>query len=98
MNYKIALGAERELEAILSYIHEDNPRAAENLEEQFFALFEHLGNMPGMGHIREDLTKRENVRFFRLRGYIIAYRTDVEPILIFHIVPGAMNLLPHMFE
>jgi hypothetical protein len=23
---------------------------------------------------------------------------NVEPILIFHIVPGVMNLLPHMFE
>lgn len=98
MSYKIAPSAERELEAILLYIAEDNPRAADDLEERFFALFENLGNMPGMGHVREDLTERENVRFFTLRSYIIAYIIGVEPILIFHIVPGAMNLLPRMFE
>jgi toxin ParE1/3/4 len=98
VSYRLAPSAERELDAILLYIAEDNPRAADDLEERFFALFEHLGNMPGMGHLREDLTKRDNVRFFTLRGYIIAYITEVEPLLIFHIVPGAMNLFPHMFD
>jgi len=98
VSYRIVPCAERELDAILLYIAEDNPRAADDLEDRFFALFERIGNMPGMGHIREDLTKREDVRFFTLRGYLIAYRTEVEPVEIIHIVSGAMNLLPQIFE
>lgn len=98
MSYRITARAERELDEILFYIAEDSPQAADRLEERFFRVFERLGSMPGIGHIREDLTERECLRFFTLRGYLIVYRIDVEPLEIIHIVSGVRDLLPKLFE
>jgi plasmid stabilization system protein ParE len=52
-----------DLQEIWEFISEDSFDAADRVLEDFYAAFSQLAEMPGMGHIREDLTK-QNVLFW----------------------------------
>lgn len=59
MNFGYVLGreAELDLDEIWEYIASDNPDAADRWIGKLFDAFEALGKMPGMGHVRKDLTR-----------------------------------------
>lgn len=50
-----------------------------------------LAQMPGIGHVREDLAD-ETLRFLPVRSYLIIYRPDARPIQIVRVVSGYRDI------
>ena len=89
--YVLAPEALQDLQDIWNFIAADNPEAASALQEEFFRAFDGLAAMPGKGHPRKDLTDRE-VLFFRVRSYLIVYRSDSTPIQIVAVLHAARDV------
>ena len=90
-HYYVSELAERELVEIWDYIAAENKTAADKLMERFFDAFEKLGEMPEMGHRREDLTSRP-VRFWSIDRYMVIYKPEPLPIEIVRVVSGWRDL------
>ena len=49
-------------------------RVAERVLDQFAGAFDRIGETPGIGHRREDLTEDDRIRFWSVGPSLIAYR------------------------
>jgi plasmid stabilization system protein ParE len=61
---------------------------------QFASFLRHSGELaetPGMGHYRKDLVA-EPLRFWRVRDYLIIYRSDKKPIEIVRVLHGKRDV------
>jgi plasmid stabilization system protein ParE len=54
--YVLSEDADRDLDGIWDYIAEDSIAAADQWIGRLFDAFDAIGNTPGIGHKREDLT------------------------------------------
>src|SRR5437764_3170818 len=81
-SYELTTEAKRDLETIGEYIAGEASvdRAVKVLSELDEAFLK-LGDMPGLGHFREELLD-QRYRFWSLYSYLIAYRADLRPIQI----------------
>lgn len=89
--YVLSADADRDLDEIWEYIAADNVEAADHWIEALFDAFEALGQTPGMGHKREDLT-RYPVLFWPVGGYLLIYRADRRPIEIVAVTQGSRDV------
>jgi len=81
-----------DLVAIWQYLADnDCGAAADRVIERLYTEFRKLGEMPGMGHYRDDLLDRRH-RFWNVWSYVIAYRWEKKPTQIIAIVHGARDL------
>jgi len=81
MNRFVLTGpAERDLDQIKNFLSEDI-RAALKL----------LGNKPGVGHLREDLTVRP-VKFWPIYSYLIVYDPETKPVQILRVLHGMRDV------
>jgi len=93
MKYEIVwlVEALSELEAIKSYIEQDNPSAATKLIDQLLKRVRQLAEMPGMGHVDEEVSEFRNtvVR----PNYNIFYRVEekTRTVFIAHIWHSARS-------
>ena len=81
------------LEDILSiweFIAEDSVEAANRVLGKLNEAFQQLVQMPGLGHRRRDLTKRD-LRFWTVYSYLIIYRQS-DPLLIVRVLHGKRNV------
>jgi plasmid stabilization system protein ParE len=79
---------------IWSYIAQDNPRAANQVEASVFHACELLAGSPLAGQVRRDLTPLP-VRFWVVHpysNYLIVYDPESKPIRIIRILHGARNV------
>lgn len=90
-SYELTPKAQNDLSEIWFRIAEDSIDLANRIEAEFYALFESLGQMPGQGHSRKDLTKRP-VLFFPLYSFLVVYQPDVKPIRIVAVVRGKRDV------
>ncbi len=79
-----------DLDDIWEFIARDNPDAADHLREEIYEAIRALVPSPHMGHRRPDLTSRP-LRFWSVRGYLIAYAPDEKPLLIVTVIHGSRN-------
>jgi plasmid stabilization system protein ParE len=89
--YILGPDAELDLDAIWEYIAKDNIDAADRWISRLFGAFEALGQTPGMGHVREDLTLYP-VLFWPVDAYLIIYRTGGDPIEIVAVCQGSRDI------
>jgi plasmid stabilization system protein ParE len=89
--YDVSAEAQNDLFEVWQRIAEDSVDLANRSEGEFYHLFESLGQMPGQGHTRKDLTKRL-VLFFPLHSFLVAYQPDVSPIRIMAVLRGKRNV------
>ena len=80
-----------DLEAIWDYIARDSIDAADRWIAKLFEAFEALGQNPGMGHKREDLT-RFPILFWPVGAYLVIYRTQRSPIEIVAVTQGSRDI------
>jgi plasmid stabilization system protein ParE len=98
--YILSEDADRDLDEIWDYIAEDNIDAADQWIARLFAAFEAIGNTPGIGHRREDLTAYP-VLFWPVGAYLVIYRATSQPIEIVAVTQGARDIpafLHHRFS
>jgi len=89
----LAPAALGDLEDIWDYytIELQNPEAADRIRDELFAAFRKLVKTPGLGHFRSDLAK-EPPRFWRVRSFLVIYRSEKRPIETVRILLGARDL------
>jgi plasmid stabilization system protein ParE len=92
-DFIIAHAARSELDEIWDYygIELKNPDAADRLIDDLFKAFHKLAQTPGMGHFRSDLAK-EPLRFWRVRRYLVIYRSEKRPVEIVRVLHGARDV------
>jgi len=89
--YILSTAVEFDLDEIWEYIAADNIDAADRWIGKLFDAFEVLGQMPGMGHRREDLTSYP-VLFWPVGAYLIIYRADRRPVEIVAVTQGSRDI------
>ncbi len=76
---------------IYNYIAADKPKAAANVREQLLSSLQRLGQNPGIGHSREDLTDRP-LLFWPIGRYLIIYDPATRPVRIVRVLDGARDV------
>ena len=93
--YVLSEDADRDLDGIWDYIAEDNIDAADRWIGRLFDAFDAIGNMPGIGHKREDLTAYP-VLFWPVGAYLIIYRSNhrapSRPVEIVAVTRGGRDI------
>jgi plasmid stabilization system protein ParE len=84
--------AHQDLEHIARYIQsESGPAAAEYVVEKLSESFAFLVEQPVAGHVREDLTRDPQARFWPVFSYLVVYAYDARPLVIAGILHGARD-------
>jgi plasmid stabilization system protein ParE len=91
IDYVLSVDADFDLDDIWEYIAADNTDAADHWIEKLFDTLETLGQTPGMGHRREDLTSY-SVLFWPVGAYLIIYRAGRHPIEIVAVTQGSRDI------
>jgi toxin ParE1/3/4 len=89
--YILSVDADFDLDEIWEFIAADDIDAADHWIERLFDAFEALGQTPGMGHRREDLTSRQ-VLFWPVGVYLIIYRAERLHIEIVAVTQGSRDI------
>ena len=89
--YVLSADADFDLDEIWEYIAADNLDAADRWIGKLFDAFEALGQTPGLGHQREDLTPFP-VLFWPVGAYLIIYRAGSRPIEIVAVTQGSRDI------
>jgi toxin ParE1/3/4 len=91
-NFVFAPEAEADALDIWQHIaDQDSARAADRVIARIYDECRKVGEMPGMGHYREDLLDRRH-RFHGVWSYLVVYRWEKKPIQVIAIVHGARDL------
>jgi plasmid stabilization system protein ParE len=89
--YVLGRGAESDLDAIWEYIAQDNVDAADRWIGKPFDAFEWLGQSPGIGHKRADLTPLP-LLFWAVGMYLIIYRAERSQVEIVAVTQGSRGI------
>jgi plasmid stabilization system protein ParE len=84
--------AKSDLIEIANYIREQgSPDAAMRVGNELRRAMRALSDMPGMGHVRNDLAD-EPLRLWTVYSYLIFYRPDTRPLQIIRVLHGARDV------
>jgi plasmid stabilization system protein ParE len=89
--YVLSVDADRDLDGIWDYIAEDNIDAADQWITRLFEAFEAIGDSPGIGNKREDLTVYPGL-FWPVGAYLIVYWATSLPVEIVAVTQGARDV------
>ena len=89
--YVLGTDVELDLDAIWEYIAADNIDAADRWIDKLFDAFETLGERPGIGHTRADLTTYP-VLFWPVGAYYVIYRAEQRPVEIVAVTQGSRDI------
>lgn len=90
MNYRVSRRANSDIERICDRIAEDNPDAADRLDDEIQRAVQLLAQFPGMGHTRGDVSDKR-YRFWVVGSYVIAYRVQRGELIVVRVVHGARD-------
>ena len=82
--------AQRDLQEAWEHIAADNLTAADHLVDHIQRAVQLLGQMPGIGHARPDVSNAR-YRFWTVRPYVIAYRCTSRTVTIVRVLHGARD-------
>jgi len=84
--------ARADIRSIWQFLSQEQSQStADEIVGRILLECERLGEMPGVGHYREDLLDK-GYRFWNASSYLIVYRWQVHPIQVIAIVHGARNV------
>jgi plasmid stabilization system protein ParE len=63
----------------------DDVDLADRIRDELFAAYRDLAKTPDLGHYRSDLVS-EPLRFWRVREYLIIYRSEKRPLEIVRVL------------
>lgn len=89
--YILSEDADLDLDSIWDYIAEDSIDAADKWIGKLFAAFDAIGETPGIGHKREDLTPLP-VLFCPVGAYLIIYRATSKAVEIVAVTQGGRDI------
>jgi toxin ParE1/3/4 len=92
-DFILAPVARADLDEIWDYYASEiqNVDVADRIRDELFAAFDERAQTPGMGHYRSALVA-EPLRFWRVRDYLIIYRSEKRPIEIVRVLHGKRDV------
>ena len=92
MRYELSPDAKNDVLEIRDYLWEQSTRAvAARILNELRNAFCRISEFPGIGHWRNDLVTQE-IRFYRVRRYLILYRETGSLIQIIRVLHGARDI------
>lgn len=88
---EISAPARRDLREIHRWIAQDDPVAADRVLSDLRDAVTRLAEMPGLGHVRDDLAD-ETLRAWTVRRYVVIYQPDRVPLLIVRVLSGYRDI------
>ena len=90
--YVLSPEAERDLDRVKDYLLQTaSVRVARYVLRELRAGMRFLGQNPGAGHVREDLTD-DAVKFWPVFSYLIVYDPEKRPVEIVRVLHGALDI------
>ena len=89
--YRLTPGAQGDVDQIVDVIAADNVEAALRVHAALEHAFEHLAEMPAIGHARDDLTTRP-VKFWSVYSYLVVYDPASSPLTVIAVLHGARDV------
>jgi len=92
--YQLTPEAVSDLLEICDFINQDNPEAADRVEDSVLRACDFLAGSPLAGRVRKDLTPLP-LRFWVVQPYsmyLIVYDPEKKPLQIIRILHGARDL------
>ena len=90
--YVLSGPAQTDLESIAAYLTEaGGVTIARQVMRELRSAMQLLGQRPGIGHLREDLTEQV-VRFWPVYSYLIIYSPLTKPLEIVRVVRGSRDV------
>ena len=83
--------ARRDLREIHRWIAQDDPVAADRVLSDLRDAVTRLAEMPGLGHVRDDLAD-QTLRAWTVRRYVVIYQPDRAPLLIVRVLSGYRDI------
>lgn len=74
------------------YLEEAGHHVARQMMIEFVEAFRFLARTPGAGHKREDLAEDRPVLFWPMRGFLILYRPETNPLQIVASMRGSQDV------
>jgi plasmid stabilization system protein ParE len=91
--YVLTAEAQEDLRGVREYlIQEAGFQVARYVLAKLAASFRGLASAPGKGHLREDLTADEDLRFWRVFSYLIVYRLGTKPLAVIAVLHGKRDV------
>lgn len=90
MNVRISIRANRDIEGICDRISEENPDAADRMDERIQKAILRLANFPGIGHRRANVDDKRYL-FWAIGNYVIAYRVMEKETVVVRVLHSARN-------
>ena len=94
MMFRFTQGAKQDFIEISAYIAQDNPKAAESVQDAILETCQLLSESPEIGR-HPDYIINPEIHFFRVKqyeSYLIFYRKVTKGIEIVSIIHGARDL------
>jgi len=90
--YRLTEPAQADLLALADFIANESVDAAERVVEDLDKAMRGLAEMPGKGHVREDLTREPGVLIWAVGRYLVVYRQDARLLEVLRILHGSRDV------
>jgi plasmid stabilization system protein ParE len=89
--FEVSGPARQDLREIYDWIAQDDPAAADRVLTDIRDAIVRLAEMPGLGHVRDDLAD-ESLRAWTVHRYVVIYQPDREPMLVVRVLSGYRDI------
>jgi plasmid stabilization system protein ParE len=89
--FVLSAPAASDLREIHTYIAADDPAAAGRVLEDLRDAMHRLAELPGLGHVRDDLVD-ETLRVWTVHSYLVIYRPETRPLQIVRVLSGYRDI------
>jgi len=90
--YFLSRDAENDIDEIVTYIAQENPKAAHTFIDSLYESMDKLAENPFLGHLREDLINRL-VKFWTFKWHYLIIYKPVSPIEIVRVLSGYRDIV-----
>ena len=90
--FRLAPEARQDIKEIWSFIARDSVEAAGRVRQEIRDDCRRLAQHPYIGHKRDDLRTREDVRFWQVYSYLIIYRPSKGPLEILRVLHSSRDI------
>jgi plasmid stabilization system protein ParE len=90
-SFQLSGPAVRDLREIHDWIAEDDPAAADRVMLDLREAIGRLVEVPGLGHVREDLSDA-TLRAWTVHRYVIIYQPDADPLTVVRVLSGYRDI------
>lgn len=90
-SFQLSGPAVRDLREIYDWIAEDDPVTADRVMLDLREAIERLVDVPGLGHVRDDLGD-PTLRAWTVHRYVIIYKSDADPLTVVRVLSGYRDI------